>query len=257
MSGAWTDRVALITGAASGIGQATAVALAREGTAVMIADLQRAQGEAAAEAIRAGGGRAAFVEADVTRDAAKMVAATVEAFGQLDILVNNAGIFYPADFLEVSFAEWMRAVEVMYHGAFHCSQAAAREMVRRGQGGRIVNISSVNAFLGAPQSSHYNTAKGAVDQLTRCLAVELAPHSILVNGVAPGFVETPMAVVNGVNEHETPDFQAFYVQRRRIPLARPADPKEIAEVVVFLASPRCTYVTGAMIVVDGGLTATF
>jgi NAD(P)-dependent dehydrogenase (short-subunit alcohol dehydrogenase family) len=257
MSGAWTDTVALITGAASGIGQATAVALAREGTAVMIADLQRAQGEAAAEAIRAGGGRAAFVEADVTRDAAKMVAATVEAFGQLDILVNNAGIFYPADFLEVSFAEWMRAVEVMYHGAFHCSQAAAREMVRRGQGGRIVNISSVNAFLGAPQSSHYNTAKGAVDQLTRCLAVELAPHSILVNGVAPGFVETPMAVVNGVNEHETPDFQAFYVQRRRIPLARPADPKEIAEVVVFLASPRCTYVTGAMIVVDGGLTATF
>jgi NAD(P)-dependent dehydrogenase (short-subunit alcohol dehydrogenase family) len=146
---------------------------------------------------------------------------------------------------------------VMYHGAFHCSQAAARAMVGRGAGGRIINISSVNAFLGAPLSSHYNTAKGAIDQLTRCLAVELAPHGILVNGVAPGFVETPMAVVNGVNEHETPEFQAFYVQRRRIPLARPAEPGEIAEAVAFLASARCTYITGHTIVVDGGLTATF
>jgi NAD(P)-dependent dehydrogenase (short-subunit alcohol dehydrogenase family) len=231
------------------------VALAREGAAVMIADVQ--PGEAAADAIRAGGGRADFVRADVTRDAAPMVEATLAAFGKIDILVNNAGVFYPADFLTVPFGEWMRAVEVMYHGAFHCSQAAAREMVRRGEGGRIVNISSVNAFLGAPQSSHYNTAKGAVDQLTRCLAVELAPHGILVNGVAPGFVETPMAIVDGVSEHETPDFQAFYVERRRIPLARPAQPAEIAEAVAFLASSRCTYITGHTIVVDGGLTATF
>jgi NAD(P)-dependent dehydrogenase (short-subunit alcohol dehydrogenase family) len=130
-------------------------------------------------------------------------------------------------------------------------------MAHQGAGGRIVNISSVNAFLGAPLSSHYNSAKGAIDQLTRCLAVELAPHGILVNGVAPGFVETPMAVVEGVNEHDTPDFQAFYVQRRRIPLARPAQPEEIAEAVAFLASTRCTYITGQTIVVDGGLTATF
>jgi NAD(P)-dependent dehydrogenase (short-subunit alcohol dehydrogenase family) len=249
--------VALVTGAASGIGRATAAALAREGAAVVIADVQREGGEAAAAAIRGSGGRAAFVPGDVTRDAEAMVAAAVTQFGQLDILVNNAGIFYTADVLETPFAEWMRAVEVLYYGAFHCSQAAARAMVQRGAGGRIVNISSVNAFLGAPLSSHYNSAKGAVDQLTRCLAVELAPHGILVNGVAPGFVETPMAVVNGVNEHETPDFQAFYVQRRRIPLARPAQPEEIAEAVVFLASARCTYITGHTIVVDGGLTATF
>jgi NAD(P)-dependent dehydrogenase (short-subunit alcohol dehydrogenase family) len=257
VSGICAGKVALVTGAASGIGRATAAALAREGAAVLIADLQREAGEAAAAAIRGGGGRAGFVQGDVTRDAAAMVAATLEAFGQIDILVNNAGVFYPADFLTAPFDQWMRAVEVMYHGAFHCSQAAAREMVRRGAGGRIVNISSVNAFLGAPQSSHYNSAKGAVDQLTRCLAVELAPHHILVNGVAPGFVETPMAIVDGVNEHETPDFQAFYVQRRRIPLARPAQPEEIAEAVVFLASERCTYITGHTLVVDGGLTVTF
>jgi len=250
-------KVALVTGAASGIGRATAAALAREGAAVMIADLQREAGEAAAGAIRAEGGRAGFVAADVTRDAAEMVAATLAAFGRLDILVNNAGVFYPADFLTTPFNTWMRAVEVMYHGTFHCAQEAARAMARQGAGGRIVNISSVNGFLGAPQSSHYNSAKGAVDQLTRCLAVELAPHGILVNGVAPGFVETPMAIVDGESEHETPEFQAFYVGRRRIPLARPAQPEEIAEAVVFLASARCTYITGHTIVVDGGLTATF
>jgi NAD(P)-dependent dehydrogenase (short-subunit alcohol dehydrogenase family) len=256
MSGACTGKVALVTGAASGIGRATAAALVREGAAVVIADIQRAAGEAVAAAITADGGRAAFVHADVTSDAEAMVAVAVEHFGRLDILVNNAGIFYPADFLETPFATWRRAVDVMYFGAYHCAQATARQMVQQG-GGRIVNISSVNAFLGAPLSSHYNSAKGAIDQLTRCLAVELAPHGILVNGVAPGFVETPMAVIDGVNEHETPDFQAFYVERRRIPLARPAQPEEIAEAVVFLASPRCTYITGHTIVVDGGLTATF
>jgi NAD(P)-dependent dehydrogenase (short-subunit alcohol dehydrogenase family) len=250
-------KVALITGAASGIGKASAQALAREGAAVLIADVQRVQGEATAAEIEASGGRASFVYGDVTRDAAHMVATAQERYGQLDILVNNAGVFYPLDFLSANFADWMRAVEVMYHGTFHCAQAAARAMVAQGNGGRIVNISSVNAFLGAPQSSHYNSAKGAIDQLTRCLAVELAPHGILVNGVAPGFVETAMAVVNGVNEHETEDFQAFYVQRRRIPLARPAQAEEIAEAVAFLASSRCSYITGHTIVVDGGLTATF
>jgi NAD(P)-dependent dehydrogenase (short-subunit alcohol dehydrogenase family) len=257
MSGGCAGKVALVTGAASGIGRATAFALAREGAAVLIADIQRAAGEAAAEAIAAAGGSAGFVEADVTRDAELMVAAAVERFGKLDIMINNAGIFYPADFLATPFEEWRRAVDIIYFGTYRCAQAAARQMVRQGGGGRMVNISSVNAFLGAPLSSHYNSAKGAIDQLTRCLAVELAPHGILVNGVAPGFVETPMAVVDGVSEHDTPDFKAFYVQRRRIPLARPAQPEEIAEAVVFLASERCTYINGHTIVVDGGLTATF
>lgn len=250
-------KVALVTGAARGIGRAVAEVFVREGAAVMIADLPASDGEATAAALRATGAQAAFVAADVTQDADAMVAATVARFGRLDILVNNAGIFYPADALATPFAAWQKAFDVIFYGALHCSRAAGQVMVAQGQGGRIVNVSSVNAFLGAAQSSHYNTAKGAVDQLTRCLAVEWAPHSILVNGVAPGFVETPMAVVDGVNEHETPDFQAFYVQRRRIPLARPAQPEEIAEVVCFLASNRCTYITGHTIVVDGGLSVTF
>jgi NAD(P)-dependent dehydrogenase (short-subunit alcohol dehydrogenase family) len=130
-------------------------------------------------------------------------------------------------------------------------------MAARGEGGRIVNVSSVNGFLGLNRASHYNSAKGALDQLTRTLAVELAPHGILVNGVAPGFVETPMAVMDGVNYHQTEEFQEFYVRRRRIPLARQCEPEEVAEAVAFLASPRNTYITGHTIVVDGGLSITF
>jgi NAD(P)-dependent dehydrogenase (short-subunit alcohol dehydrogenase family) len=259
--GELSGKVALVTGAARGIGQAVAAAFVREGAAVMVADLAGSDGEATAASLCAAGaqtgGQAAFVAADVTIDAAAMVAATVAAFGRLDILVNNAGIFYNADALATPFDEWRKAFDVIFHGTLHCSRAAGLAMVEQGQGGRIVNVSSVNAFLGMAQSSHYNTAKGAVDQLTRCLAVEWAPHGILVNGVAPGFVDTPMAVVNGVNEHETPEFQEIYVRRRRIPLARPAQPAEIAEAVLFLASPRCTYITGHTIVVDGGLTVTF
>ncbi len=257
MSGMLAGRVALITGAASGIGRATALTLARDGAAIVVADIDASGGTATVDAIATAGGQAIFVQADVTRDAERMVDASVQRFGRLDILVNNAGIFYTADLLDVTFDAWVRAVDVMYFGAFRCSQAAARQMVHQGHGGRIVNISSVNGFLGMAQSSHYNSAKGAIDQLTRCLAVELAPHGILVNGVAPGFVETPMAIVNGINEHETPEFQEFYVRRRRIPLARPAMPEEIAEAVAFLVSPRCTYVTGHTLVVDGGLSITF
>lgn len=257
MNGFLEGKVALITGAASGIGRATALTLARDGAALVVADIDASGGAETVATIADAGGRAHFVLADVTRDAERMVEAVVQEFGRLDILVNNAGIFYTADLLDIAFDEWKRAVDVMYFGTFRCSQAAARQMVRQGEGGRIVNISSVNAFLGMPQSSHYNSAKGAIDQLTRCLAVELAPHGILVNGVAPGFVETPMAIVNGVNEHETPEFQEFYVRRRRIPLARPALPAEIAEAVAFLVSPHCTYITGHTLVVDGGLSITF
>ena len=250
-------KVAIVTGGARGIGRAAAEALVRDGAAVVIADLPTSHGAETAGAIRAAGGRATFVAADVTTDAGQMVDGALAAFERLDILVNNAGIFYPCDFLTTEFDDWHRAVEVMYYGTFRCSQAAARVMVAQGAGGRIVNISSINAFRGAPQSSHYNSAKGAIDQLTRCLAVELAPHGILVNGVAPGFVNTPMAVVDGVNEHETAEFQEFYVRRRHIPLARPAEASEIAEAVAFLVSPRCTYITGQTLSVDGGLSISF
>ena len=259
--GELSGKVALVTGAGRGIGRAVAAAFVAEGAAVMVADLPGSEGAATAAELNAAagpsGGRASYVAADVTQDAETMVAATVERFGRLDILVNNAGVFYNADALETPLDEWRRAFDVIFYGSLHCCRAAGRVMVAQGGGGRIVNISSVNAFLGMAQSSHYNTAKGAVDQLTRCLAVEWAPHDILVNSVAPGYVDTIMSVVDGVNELETPDFQEFYVRRRKIPLARAAQPEEIAQAVLFLASPRCTYITGHSLVVDGGLSITF
>lgn len=251
------NKVALVTGAARGIGQSIAAALVRQGAAVVIADLPTSDGEATAAALRAAGGQAAFVAADVTQDAEAMVAAAVNTFGRLDILVNNAGIFYNVDALTTPLDNWRPAFDVIFYGALHCCRAAGKVMVAQGQGGRIVNVSSINAFLGLAQASHYNTAKGAVDQLTRCLAVEWAQHGILVNSVAPGYVDTPMSIVDGVNELESEDFQEIYVRRRRIPLARAAQPSEIAEAVAFLASDRCTYITGHTLVVDGGLSITF
>lgn len=251
------QQVAIVTGAGSGIGRAIARELAARGHQVVVADINGAQAQEVAMQIGASGGDAHDLVIDIRHDAQRMVDETLARYGRVDILVNNAGIFYPADFLTTEFDAWHRAVDVMFLGATKCSQAVARTMVAQGHGGQIVNISSVNAFLGAPLSSHYNTAKGAIDQLTRCLAVELAPHGILVNGVAPGFVETPMAVVEGVNEHTTDDFKQFYVKRRRIPLARPAEPEEIATVAVFLAEGTATYLTGHTIVVDGGLSVTF
>lgn len=252
-----SSQVAIVTGAGSGIGRAIAHELAARGHQVVVADINDSHAHAVAAQIVAAGGDAIGLAVDIRHDAQRMVDETVAQYGRVDILVNNAGIFYPADFLSTAFEEWHRAVDVMFLGATKCSRAAAQVMVAQGHGGQIVNISSVNAFLGAPLSSHYNTAKGAIDQLTRCLAVELAPHGILVNGVAPGFVETPMAVVDGINEHTTDDFAQFYVKRRRIPLARPAEPEEIATVAVFLAEGTATYLTGHTIVVDGGLSVTF
>lgn len=255
--GELAGKVALVTGAARGIGAAVAAGLAGAGAAVVLADLPGSEGAATAESLRADGGQAIFVAGDVTQDAEAMVAAAVGQLGRLDILVNNAGVFYNADALATPHEDWRRAFDVIFHGSLHCCRAAGRVMAAQGQGGRIVNVSSVNAFLGMALSSHYNTAKGAVDQLTRCLAVEWAPHGILVNSVAPGYVDTLMSVVDGVNELDTPDFQEFYVRRRKIPLARAAQPEEIAAAVLFLASPRCTYITGHTLVVDGGLSITF
>lgn len=252
-------KTALVTGAGRGLGRAVARLLVQEGAAVVVATKEPEEAEAAEAELRALGGQAVALAVDVAREesARQAVAAAETRYGPIDILVNNAAIFYPTDFLTAPQEEWDPAMQVNFYGALHCARACARSMVAGGRGGRIVNISSVNGFLGADRSTPYNTAKGALDQLTRCLAVELAPHNILVNGVAPGFMETRMAIVDGVNEHETAEFQEFYVKRRRIPLARPAMPEEVAQAVLFLVLPENTYITGQTLVVDGGLSITF
>jgi NAD(P)-dependent dehydrogenase (short-subunit alcohol dehydrogenase family) len=233
--------------------------LAAQGAAVVVNDRTVHELEETVTGIRGRGGKAFAVAADVGKAEAaeRLMSAARREFGGLDILVNNAAVFRPHDFVHDTLEDWMNILEVNLLGAVRCARAAAALMVQGSRVGRIVNVSSVHGFLAENHSSHYDVAKGGLDQLTRTLAVELAPHGILVNGVAPGFVNTAMAVVNGVNELETDAFREIYVKRRRIPLARAAQPEEIAHAVLFLAGPENTYITGENLVIDGGLSITF
>ncbi len=253
------SQVAVVTGSGTGIGYAAAELFAQCGAAVVVNGRRPEVTQAAADAIARQGGRAIAVATDIsTADGAqKVIDAAVGAFGRLDVLVNNAAIFATADFVETPYAEWRRVLDVNLDSAIHCSRAAARVMRAQGQGGRIVNVSSIHAYRAERGASHYDLAKGAMDQLTRALALELGPDNILVNSVAPGFVDTPMAVVNGKNELESEWFIANYVQQRRIPLARASQPVEIAQAILWLASPLNTYVNGHVLVADGGLSVTF
>jgi NAD(P)-dependent dehydrogenase (short-subunit alcohol dehydrogenase family) len=156
----------------------------------------------------------------------------------------------------MSQEDWRKLLAVNLDAVFFLSQAVGQQMVYQG-GGRIVNVASIMAYLTAPDTVHYNAAKAGVVQITRTLAVELAPSNVLVNALAPGFIRTPMSIVRGVDETETEFFLTFYVQHRRIPLARPGHPSEVASAALFLASDDCQYITGHVLVVDGGLSVTF
>jgi len=255
----FTGQVAVVTGSGTGIGYATAELFARCGAAVVVNGRRPQVAQEAADKIAALGAKVIAVAADISAidGANRLIDETVKAFGGIDVLVNNAAIFATADFVESPYDEWRRVLDVNLDSAIHCSRAAARVMIAQGRGGRIVNVSSIHSYRAERGASHYDMAKGAMDQLTRALALELGPHNILVNSVAPGFVDTPMAVVNGKNELESEWFITNYVQQRRIPLARASQPVEIAQAIVWLASRLNTYVNGHVLVADGGLSVTF
>lgn len=246
-------RVAIVTGAASGIGRASAERFAAEGAAVVIADLVRDAGEAVAESIRAAGGQAHFVETDVTRedDVRAMVATAVERFGKLDILFNNAGIgrFLPFDQLEPADWDRIQAVNVrsVYLGSRHALPA-----LRRNGRGAILNTASQSGLQGQAMNEAYCASKAAIVMFTRSLARELAREKIRVNCICPGGTDTPMLHGFAAAAAEKP---ALADVASRSPMGRFARPAEIAAAALFLVSDDASFVTGVALPVDGGATA--
>jgi NAD(P)-dependent dehydrogenase (short-subunit alcohol dehydrogenase family) len=242
-------RTAIVTGSDSGIGRAVAVALARDGFDVGITyNRDEEGGRETAEQVRALGRRAEARHLDLTRlpDAADVVDELADALGgPLQVLVNNSGTGPDGTVLDLSYEDWRTALSVNLDGAFLCLQRAARRMVRQGDGGRIVNITSVHEHQPRVGASAYCASKGGLGLLTRTAALELARHGITVNAVAPGEIATPMTG----QEDEDPTT----THRPGVPLGRPGNAREIAAVVAFLASEGAAYVTGASWPVDGGM----
>ena len=239
---------AIITGSDSGIGKATAVTLANDGFDVGVTWHSDELGAAStADEVRAAGRRCEVRQLDLTDVPAcgTVIDDLATALGGLDVLVNNAGTGSSTPFVDLAWEEWRQVLTVDLDGAFVCGQRAARHMIEHGRSGRIINVTSVHEHVPLEGSSAYCAAKGGLGLLTKVMALELAPHGINVNSVAPGEISTPMTGQHDVDPHTQP--------REAIPAGRPGDAHEIAAVVAFLAGEGSSYLTGASIVVDGGL----
>ena len=244
------NKVAVVTGSSSGIGEAIALAFAAEGAAVVV-NYSRHEDAAqkVLDKIEAAGGKGLVVGADVSdpKEVEAMVQQAVGAFGRLDIMVNNAGMERKMPFLQTPFEVWQETIAVNLTGAWLGCQAAAKQMVAQGDPGRIINVSSVHEDLAMPTNSPYCATKGGVRMLMRTLAVELAPHDITVNNIAPGAIETPM---DAPLEQDPDEMKELLSE---IPLGRMGKPEEVANLALFLASDDSSYVTGSTLFVDGGM----
>jgi len=240
------NKVAIVTGARRGIGYGIVIALAKEGCNIVVSDINKEDCAKVVEEIEGMGVKGLAVKCDVSKkeEVDNLVAKTIEKFGQLDILVNNAGIFPFVPFLNMIEKDWDKVLDVNLKSVFLCSQAAVKIMK---PGSKIINISSIAAFIGFSSLVHYCASKSGINGVTRALALELAPQKINVNAVAPGAIDTP-----GANETSNDDVKKQTISA--IPLARMGLPKDIANAVVFLASEGSNYITGQIIIVDGGWT---
>jgi NAD(P)-dependent dehydrogenase (short-subunit alcohol dehydrogenase family) len=246
-----TDKVAIVTGAGSGIGRAIAVGFADEGARVVVVDKDESGGATTRALVTEAGGAAHLVVADVSRaaDAERIVDEAVRAFGRLDALVNNAAVMVSKAVPELSEEEWDYVLGVNLKGVFLCSKQAILCFRRQGNGGTIVNLASVNSFYAEGGIAAYCAAKGGVQQLTRAMAIDHSAEGIRVNCICPGWIDTPMNAAYFGN----PDARAFADQLHAI--GRIGRPDEIAAVAAFLVSDAASFVTGASIVADGGFSA--
>jgi|SRR3989344_3063182 len=247
------NKVAIVTGARRGMGRAHALALAKAGAKVVVADISQEECEKVVQEIKKNKGEAIAVKCDVTKkeEIDQMIQAAVKEWGKLDILVNNAGIAEFVPFMEMTEAEWDKTIDINLKGYFLCAQAAAKEMAKQ-KSGAIVNIASVamgQIGVGFPNLAHYCASKGGIVGMSEAMAIELATYNIRVNVVSPGVIDTPM--IDPVRQ----DKASMDGIMGRVPLHRVGKPEEVANAVVFLASDDSSYMTGSVVVVDGGWLA--
>jgi glucose 1-dehydrogenase len=244
------NKVAIITGAATGIGQAMALGMAQAGALVVVDYIGKPDApHETLEKIAAAGGKAIAIDTDVSNpdQVNSLIQQTVAKFGRLDIFVNNAGIEFKHPFVEFPVDQFQKIIAVNLQGPFLCSQAAAKQMIAQGGGGRIINVSSVHEDLPMPGNAPYCATKGALRMLTRTIAVELAPHGITVNNIGPGAIFTPI----DEDVENNPELEKALMAE--IPLGRWGKPEEVAGLAVFLASDAAAYITGSTYFIDGGM----
>ena len=250
------DRISIITGGGSGIGRATALQFAREGASVLVADIDASSGAETVASIKASGGQAAGIVADVSDEeaAARIAHRAVALWGRVDVLVNNAASFHHLRVEQATRADWEKVLGVNVMGTSFCSRHAAEVMKTHG-GGAIVNVASINGLVAMPDWMTYNASKAAVIEMSKSMAMDLAPFGIRVNCVCPGITDTP-ALQRVIAEFGMPveDVIRVHVAPRCL-IKRFARPEEIAAAIVFLASDEASYMTGSTVVVDGGFTA--